>query len=90
MNLLLQLLTMERSLQRGTTQLMPNIPMVDGYDLMTNLSLLLEQIRCCMIRHMSFSTDRFEHIHIVLSNIYSLLLLTEKTLLPYKKGLLVD
>jgi len=70
MNLLLQLLTMEGSLQRATTQRMPNTPMVGGYDLMMHLSLLLEQIRCCMIKPTSFSTDSCEHIH-VLSNIYS-------------------
>jgi len=65
MNLLLQLLITEGNLQRGTTQLMPDTPMVGGYDLMMRLSLLLEQIRCYMIKPMSFSTDSCEHIPVV-------------------------
>jgi len=85
MNLLLQSLTMEGSLPRGTTQLMPDTRMVGGYDLMMHLFLLLEQIRCCMIKPMSSSTDSCENIHVV-SNINSLPAPDTKTLLPYKKG----
>lgn len=62
MNLLLQSLTMGGSPQRGIIQPMLAIPTVSGYGLMMHQSLPLVQIRCCMTRHMSSSTNKYSEV----------------------------
>jgi hypothetical protein len=58
-NLLLQSLTMGGNPQRGTIQPMLAIPTVSGYGLMMHQSLPLVQIRCCMTKRMSSSTNKY-------------------------------
>jgi hypothetical protein len=62
MNLLLQSLTTGGSPQRGIIQPMLAILMVNGYGLMMRQSLASVQIRCCMTRRMSSSTNKYSEL----------------------------